>query len=377
MADNSLQGGSDTIRDLDRLGSGIKTQTFQIDFGGASGNAEQLASITNPLPIAASAVNFQFSTVNTSSVQLAAGATFTGAWETALNQPALSLIMTSDQSITVTIQQAIDLAGTQRLPDIVVTSTLGVGLSQSIVLNGNYIRITAKNNGTSTTTTFSLNTAYGSIEPVNNQGQLVTQAPAPTYWTSSAALAAGATVTSTVFDTSNGQAWLTFSAYSITSLTVRFFESSDSVTWVSTDAYSVPNSQSNYAYHKSSARYCYLTFTNIGTSNAGGEGNLTIFVAQSTMASETDIGAIALANANPPSIVENGEAIISTDLQANLRTRNDILQGFLQGRQQDLFVAILIELKLHSELLKQGLNIRDELDSLRSDIDHNFVSPLN
>lgn len=42
MADNSLQGGTDTIRDLDRVASGIKTQVMQLDMGGPAANAEVL-----------------------------------------------------------------------------------------------------------------------------------------------------------------------------------------------------------------------------------------------------------------------------------------------------------------------------------------------
>ncbi len=44
MADNSLQGGTDTIRDLARQAGTVKTQTFQLDLGGASANAEVLIS---------------------------------------------------------------------------------------------------------------------------------------------------------------------------------------------------------------------------------------------------------------------------------------------------------------------------------------------
>ena len=50
MADNSLQTGSDSIRDIDRSGAGPKTQVFQLDHGG-SGASESLTSKTNPLPV--------------------------------------------------------------------------------------------------------------------------------------------------------------------------------------------------------------------------------------------------------------------------------------------------------------------------------------
>lgn len=40
--DNSSQGGNDTIRDLARQSGNVKTQTFQLDLGGPSSNAEVL-----------------------------------------------------------------------------------------------------------------------------------------------------------------------------------------------------------------------------------------------------------------------------------------------------------------------------------------------
>ena len=44
MADNSLQGGADTIRDLARQAGTVKTQVMQLDIGGASANAELLVT---------------------------------------------------------------------------------------------------------------------------------------------------------------------------------------------------------------------------------------------------------------------------------------------------------------------------------------------
>ena len=44
MADNSLQNGTDTIRDLGRQAGTVKTQVMQIDIGGATANAEILVT---------------------------------------------------------------------------------------------------------------------------------------------------------------------------------------------------------------------------------------------------------------------------------------------------------------------------------------------
>lgn len=48
MADNSTQGGADTIRDKDR--AGVKTQIFGLDVGIGTGT-EALMSASNPLPV--------------------------------------------------------------------------------------------------------------------------------------------------------------------------------------------------------------------------------------------------------------------------------------------------------------------------------------
>jgi hypothetical protein len=53
VADNTILpvgSGGDNIRDIDRSGSGPKTQVVQLDFGGV-GATEQLASGANPLAV--------------------------------------------------------------------------------------------------------------------------------------------------------------------------------------------------------------------------------------------------------------------------------------------------------------------------------------
>lgn len=46
----NLGTGGDTVRTIDRSGSGPKTQVVQLDFGGG-GASESLASLANPLPV--------------------------------------------------------------------------------------------------------------------------------------------------------------------------------------------------------------------------------------------------------------------------------------------------------------------------------------
>lgn len=127
-----------------------------------------------PVPTSKNATVFLFSTNNSSVDQLTSGQTFTGAIETALDQPAISLLLTSDQDITLTVRQFIDLAGNRKAPDIIFNIKAGDGFSRSFPLNGNYVQVLAKNNGTSTTTTFNVNTAYGDMLPADSSGVLPT-----------------------------------------------------------------------------------------------------------------------------------------------------------------------------------------------------------
>ena len=136
-----------------------------------TGNLDVVTQL-NGLPISINGANFIFSSNNSSTAQLAAGATFTGIIETALNQPDISMLITSDQNLTVTINQYIDSGGVYNTTPIVFTVLAGVGFSESFPINANYINVTAKNIGTATTTTFNLNVAYGNIGAADSSGNL-------------------------------------------------------------------------------------------------------------------------------------------------------------------------------------------------------------
>jgi len=122
------------------------------------------------VPVKVSSFKYPISTGNSSTTQLAAGASFTGAIETAQDQPSMSILMTSDQPMTVTIRQFIDIAGTFAAPDIVLYVPAGQGLARSLTINGNYLRVIARNNGVATTTTFNLNVAYGVLNDADGTG---------------------------------------------------------------------------------------------------------------------------------------------------------------------------------------------------------------
>jgi hypothetical protein len=196
-----------------------------------------IASNQSNVPTSNNATIFAFSTNNTTTAQLAAGATFTGVIETALDQPGISLLLTSDQPMTLTIQQFIDVGGTRAVPDIVMYTLAGVGLSRSMVLNGNYVRVTCQNTGASLTTTFSLNTAYGNLDGADSTGALPTT-ELPLVLTGAAAQTA--TVNNILTPTS-GTAGVNVSGYRTASVqvvstgtagTFIFEQSLDNVNWV-------------------------------------------------------------------------------------------------------------------------------------------------
>ena len=136
----------------------------------ANSEAVVIASDQSIIPIGISAANFLFSTNNSSTSQLAANSTFTGVIETALNQPDISILMTSDQQITLNVYQYIDISGVYAVPTMTFIIPANTQFSRSVPINGNYVKVTATNNGVSSTTTFNLNVAYGTIGSADNQG---------------------------------------------------------------------------------------------------------------------------------------------------------------------------------------------------------------
>ena len=139
--------------------------TEKVQIVDAAGNAigPMVISAGTNLPIAIGATNYVASTNNSTTAQLASNATFTGTIETVFNQQSFSILITSDQNGTLTINNYIDSGGTRLAQTLTYQITAGVGFARSGVVNGNYFNITFKNTGASTTTTLRVDTAYGTI----------------------------------------------------------------------------------------------------------------------------------------------------------------------------------------------------------------------
>jgi hypothetical protein len=145
-------------------------QEVKVGFG-AQGDFNNVTT-GNPMPVAPSATNFVFSAngVNSSTSQLAAGATFNGTIETTASQQTISILLTMDQPGLLTINQYIDAAGTYLVSSWPFAITANNPFSQAFTANGNYYRVTLKNVGTGITTTLNLNSAVGTLPPVTQDG---------------------------------------------------------------------------------------------------------------------------------------------------------------------------------------------------------------
>jgi len=105
---------------------------------------------------------------NSSSSNLASGATFTGTITNITNgDPNIQISVSSDQPLEVTLEQFNDLTGVERLPKthfdvepVSIYHNRG-GLNQNIALVGNYFRVVVQNVGVATTTVMSLKVNTG------------------------------------------------------------------------------------------------------------------------------------------------------------------------------------------------------------------------
>jgi len=141
------------------------TSVFAKNQDGAGNN---IASVDDgnsgkALEVAQAATSFVFSTVNSTTTQLTAGATFTGSVEVVTNQQSASVLVTTDQPGTLIFIEYIDAGGTKVSRTTTVLVSAGIPFSRSFVINGNYFKTTFQNTGASTTTTLNVNTAYGTI----------------------------------------------------------------------------------------------------------------------------------------------------------------------------------------------------------------------
>lgn len=251
------------------------------------------------IQVAQAATGYQADPGNTSTVQLAASATFTGSITGVINQQSYSILLTSDQPGTLTINQYIDGGGTRNIQTLTYPIAANVGFARSGVINGNFIKLSFQNTGASTTTTFNLNTYYGTIPAatqLNNSpealnevngspislGQTVKasslpvtiasdQTSIPTYSSSTvdssiANLAASATYTTPWFDTSTGGSQAAIFFIADQPITYVIQVSPDQTNIKTLDTAAIPISTNYSESHIVTTRYWRATYQNTGAS---------------------------------------------------------------------------------------------------------------
>jgi hypothetical protein len=179
-------------------------------------------------------------------------------------------------------------------------------------------------------------------------GTVTSNQATPTYWSSTAGLGPSTTISSTVFDTSIGGAWISYSAYSVTGLNVYFDESVDGVNWppIGSDAYIVAAGGSNYSFHHPSTRYCRVRFVNSGVDNPGGVANIQLAANQTVFANETDVSIVDTTgnpmgvNGKLTAILSDGTYNVNVGAQNALQVDGPSFGALLQGN-----IEILRQLK--------------------------------
>jgi hypothetical protein len=134
---------------------------------------------------------FLSSTANSSTAQLAPSATFTGTIETVFSQPAIQINMVSDQPMVVTINQYIDAAGLKRSGAYAYSIPAGAGFDMCLPMAGNYFNVTVQNIGAATTTTFTLDVTYGTMQAVDTYGAQTISVTQLAYGTANAVYVGG------------------------------------------------------------------------------------------------------------------------------------------------------------------------------------------
>lgn len=186
MSDNTalnLGTGGDTVRDVDNnayttsTAVNAKTQVIKSDFGGQTG--EVLVTTATPFPTGKTGSYFVLSTLNSSSAQLAAGTTFTGAIEAIPTALQLSLNVSADQPFVVTINYYAAAAASTWIESQTIVAQKSAqsqywGVDTSSVANGNYINVALTNIGLATTTTLVINAQFGDIPATDQAGNTPT-----------------------------------------------------------------------------------------------------------------------------------------------------------------------------------------------------------
>lgn len=156
MSDNiSVTPGAGAVVAAESI-DGALLQRVKLAIGGSGVDIGDV-STTNPMPISM-VQSVKDATTNSSTTNLASGATFTGTSSSTLGVAYIQYSFKCDQTCKIYIDQGIDPTGTNWDKTWVETIPGGTGAAKSQITTGSYFRIRVTNLGPSLSTYFRLGT---------------------------------------------------------------------------------------------------------------------------------------------------------------------------------------------------------------------------
>lgn len=149
-----------TVKEWQRVVLNDSTGTEVTSFGLNAGT-EEIGTVTTKI----GSTIFTQSAAMSSTAQLTAGSTFTSTVVDVISNKAVLPMVMVDQPVTITIYQYIDAAGTQLIDTTVFTRIANAGFNEAIQINGNYVKLSVQNTGSSSTNNLVIDTWIGDMPP--------------------------------------------------------------------------------------------------------------------------------------------------------------------------------------------------------------------
>ena len=137
----------------------------ELDISGGIGSPS-LVTQNNPLPVKISSVTEIQSSGNSSTTQLASGATFTGTIESIASNSVVSILVLSDQPFLITLNQYITATDYEPVVSSNYYIVAGRGFAQSLAIAGNYFNLSVTNRGSTATALLNIQVSYDNTFPV-------------------------------------------------------------------------------------------------------------------------------------------------------------------------------------------------------------------
>lgn len=332
MSDNTTLpagGAGDTVRTIDR--AGVKTQVTQLDWGGEAG-PEQLVVLANGLPVQPATGSTW--AITAASLPLPSGAS------TDTKQDTGNTSVASIDTKTPALGQALAAASVP----VVLTAAQVTTLTPPAAIAG--FALEAGHLATIDTST----------AKIPSQGQALAAASMPVVLTAAqvTTLTPPAAITNYALETGGNLATVKTNTDPLVTAAAGGYVRQDSTATIAKE------SGGNLA---TIAGKDFATQTTLATIAAAVKG-------EDTASADADKGipAFAVRQDTPTNSTSDAGDYgpLKQDINGRLWVTDDIQVPLVRG-QGDIMLAILTELRVMNLLLQTGLNVRDDIDSLRAD----------